>query len=287
MKLGDILISHGAIDLEKLEAALSDQRAFGGRLGRTLVDLGYLTEEKLVAALAEQLGLTTIELDTVNPDPDVLQCLAVDACERYGVFPVRLDRKKSVLWLATAEPERHNLQEVAQLAQLTLEPMLAPMSAIDRAIRVHYYGERGRAKQRLGDPISGIPQDVGHVAPLPAPVLAVGLAAPAPSVGTISSPGARTVGRTTQGGLPSNVSNPPVPAAPGNAESPQLPLTLIAPAGPRPADPTAELRELLVRLERAVSAQGRAFRSLVELLQEKGVVRRGELGARTSKKSGM
>jgi type IV pilus assembly protein PilB len=284
MKLGDILISHGAIDQEKLEAALSDQRAFGGRLGRTLVDLGYLTEEKLVAALAEQLGLTTIELDSVNPDPDVLQCLAVDACERYGVFPVRLDRKKGVLWLATAEPERHNLQEVAQLAQLTLEPMLAPMSAIDRAIRAHYYGERGSAKQRLGDPISGIPQDVGHVAPPPAPVLAVGLAAPAPSVGTISSPGARTVGRT---GLPSNVSNPPVPAAPGNAESPQLPLTLIAPAGPRPADPTAELRELLVRLERAVSAQGRAFRSLVELLQEKGVVRRGELGARTSKKSGM
>jgi type IV pilus assembly protein PilB len=285
MKLGDILISHGAIDQEKLEAALSDQRAFGGRLGRTLVDLGYLTEEKLVAALAEQLGLTTIELDTVNPDPDVLQCLAVDACERYGVFPVRLDRKKGVLWLATAEPERNNLQEVAQLAQLTLEPMLAPMSAIDRAIRTHYYGERGRAKQRLGDPISGIPQDVGHVAP--APMLAVGPAVPAPPVGTISSPGARPVGRSTQGGLPSNVSNPPAPAAPGNAESPQLPLTLIAPAGPRPADATAELRELLVRLERAVSAQGRAFRSLVELLQEKGVVRRGELGARTSKKSGM
>ena len=44
-KLGDILIQQGVIDEEKLMAALSDQRAFGGKLGRTLVDLGYVTEE--------------------------------------------------------------------------------------------------------------------------------------------------------------------------------------------------------------------------------------------------
>jgi len=255
MKLGDILISHGAIDQEKLEAALSDQRAFGGKLGRTLVDLGYLTEEKLVAALAEQLGLSTIDLDGVTPDAEVLSCLKVDACERYGVFPVRLDRKNGVLWLATAEPDRNNLQEVAQLAQLTLEPMLAPMSAIDRAVRAHYYGERGRARQRLGEPISGIPLDSGKIIP------AAGAAKPRPA------------------GAPGQSDGAAAPAA--------GPLTLIAPASPRQEDPTAELRELLVRLERAVSAQGRAFRSLVELLQEKGIVRRGELGARTSKKPGI
>jgi type IV pilus assembly protein PilB len=275
MKLGDILISHGAIDQEKLEAALSDQRAFGGRLGRTLVDLGYLTEEKLVAALAEQLGLTTIDLDGVTPDGDVLSCLPVDACERYGVFPVRLDRKSGVLWLATAEPERNNLQEVAQVAQLTLEPMLAPMSAIDRAIRAHYYGERARTRQRLGDPISGIPFDLAR--------------APA------AAPAAATKPRTSSPGVPSSGSAPPpAPASapistppPAPATDAPAPLGAISPAGPRQDDPTAELRELLVRLERAVSAQGRAFRSLVELLQEKGIVRRGELGARTSKKPGI
>jgi hypothetical protein len=38
-KLGDILVSHGVIDQEKLIAALSDQFAFGGKLGRTLKTL--------------------------------------------------------------------------------------------------------------------------------------------------------------------------------------------------------------------------------------------------------
>jgi hypothetical protein len=49
-------------------------------------------------------------------------------------------------------------------------------------------------------------------------------------------------------------------------------------------DDVAEIKDLLIRLEKTVSAQGRAFRALVELLQDKGVVRRGELGSRTSKK---
>ena len=90
LRLGDILIQQGVIDEEKLIAALSDQRAFGGKLGRTLVDLGYVTEEQLVHALATQLGLDTIDLAKVDVPPEALSLLPVDACERYGVFPVRV-----------------------------------------------------------------------------------------------------------------------------------------------------------------------------------------------------
>src|SRR5262249_34030184 len=90
-KLGDILISQGVIDQDKLIAALSDQRAFGGKLGRTLIDLGYLTEDELLCALSAQLGLDLVDLDQTEVHTDALRCLPVDACERYGVFPVRVD----------------------------------------------------------------------------------------------------------------------------------------------------------------------------------------------------
>jgi hypothetical protein len=49
-------------------------------------------------------------------------------------------------------------------------------------------------------------------------------------------------------------------------------------------DSVQELKKLIIRLEKTVNAQSRAFRALVDLLQEKSIVRRGELGARTSKK---
>ncbi len=232
-KLGDILISHGVIDEEKLSAALSDQRAFGGKLGRTLVDLGYVSEEQLIRALSQQLGLSTVDLDRAQVQEEALRCLAVDACERYGVFPVEVDEKERILRVATAEPDRQTLQEVAQISQYTLEPMLASMSSIDRAVRRHYFGEAAgaRATIRLGEPLSAIPGD----APPPA-----------------SAPDAYAMGS-------------------------------IAPAGGA-QDAVQELRTLIIRLEKTVEAQSRAFRALIDLLQDKGVVRRGELGQRTRKR---
>src|ERR1700716_1609422 len=165
-KLGDILIQQGVIDEEKWIAALSDQRAFGGKLGRTLVDLGYVSEDQLVRALSEQLGLETVDLDGIEVSDEALSALPVDACERYGVFPVRVDKKQRILWVATAEPDRQMLQEVAQIAQYTLEPVLSSMSAIDRAVRRYYFGER-TTRTRLGDPLSSIPRDIPLAAPRP------------------------------------------------------------------------------------------------------------------------
>ena len=169
-RLGDILLARGAVDADKLATALSDQKAFGGKLGRTLVDLGYVDELQLVSALAEQLGLSTVDLDTVEVEDQALSTLSVNACERYGVFPVRLDPAQRVLWLATAEPDHATLQEVAQITQLTLEPVLASMSQIERAVRRHYFGEKPGdvKKQRKGEPMLSIP-DERAPPPKPAP----------------------------------------------------------------------------------------------------------------------
>ena len=249
-KLGDILIAQGVIDEEKLIAALSDQRAFGGKLGRTLVDLGYVSEDQLMRALAEQLGLDTVDLDAIQVGDDALSCLPVDACERYGVFPVRVDNKEHVLWVATAEPDRQTLQEVAQISQYTLEPVLASMSSIDRAIRRYYFGERVGRRSRLGEPLTAIPGDIPIGAPRPRSV----------------------PDRSAEAAFPDAVLEPD-----------GYLFGTIAPEGAA-RDAVEELKTLIIRLERTVNAQSRAFRALIDLLQDKGVVRRGELGQRASRK---
>jgi hypothetical protein len=287
-KLGDILLRRGYIDTGKLDAALADQQAFGGKLGRTLVDLGYINELQLVTALAEQLGLSTIDLEHDEIDPDAFTALPVDCCERYGVMPVKIDRSASLLWIACAEPDRAMLQEVAQVAQLTLEPMLAPMSAIDKAVRRYYYGETTKPKTRLGEPMSAIPLDPGVVnrpqlakpVPKAAPVAKGAPQKAAPVVAPAPQPQPE-VQAEAEGGLESVDIEPEVEV---ELEAPPPVLTGIAPLPDVAQDDVAEIKDLLIRLEKTVSAQGRAFRALVELLQDKGVVRRGELGSRTSKK---
>jgi type IV pilus assembly protein PilB len=235
-KLGDILIQQAVIDEQKLIAALADQRAFGGKLGRTLVDLGYVTEEQLVQALATQLGLTTVDLEDLQPSPEALACLPADACERYGVFPIRVDPAQRLLWVATAEPEREPLAEVARIARHTLEPVLCTMSSIDRAIKRFYRAEttgpQGRPETtRDTVPIDG-PWEEGEADLVDSPELASG--------------------------------------------------SVAMPEGP--AGENEDVRTILLRLEKTVVAQGKSFRALVELLQEKGLLRRGELGTRASRK---
>jgi len=234
-KLGDILIQQAVIDEQKLIAALADQRAFGGKLGRTLVDLGYVTEEQLVQALATQLGLTTIDLEKVEPSAEALSCLPVDACERYGVFPIRIDPAQRLLWVATAEPEREPLAEVARIARHTLEPVLCTMSSIDRAIRRFYRGE-GADREPEGPAAAAVPDE-----------------------------------------------SPWEEAEADLVDSPELASGSVAVPEGAGGD-AAEVRAALLRLEKTVVAQGKAFRALVELLQEKGLLRRGELGTRTSRK---
>jgi len=268
-KLGDILIAQGVIDEEKLIAALSDQRAFGGKLGRTLVDLGYVNEEQLMRALAEQLGLETVDLDNMTIADEALSCLPVDACERYGVFPVRVDNEEKVLWVATAEPDRQTLQEVASISQYTIEPVLSSMSSIDRAVRRYYFGERSGKKQRLGEPLTAIPAD--DEAPLRR------VAGDGPPKAPRTSP--RPRGEETASG-PHPALEDDVPEAVVEPD-PHVIGTIAPESGP---DAIHELKNLIIRLEKTMNAQSRAFRALVDLLQQKGVVRRGELGQRTSKK---
>jgi hypothetical protein len=123
------------------------------------------------------------------------------------------------------------------------------MSAIDRAVRHYYFGEKMGPKHRLGEPLKSIPTDIP-------------LAAPAPR------------------SVPDRSAENEMPEA---TLEPERTIGTIAP-GSATHDALAELKTLIIRLEKTVNAQSRAFRALVDLLQDKGIVRRGELGQRTSKK---
>jgi hypothetical protein len=53
-RLGDIFVERRLITEEQLEAALTAQRASGGKLGEILVDLGMVTRVALAGVITEQ-----------------------------------------------------------------------------------------------------------------------------------------------------------------------------------------------------------------------------------------
>lgn len=141
-RLGEILQNAGLITDVQLAAALAEQKKWGGKLGRTLVEMGFVDEQSMTIALSRQLQLPLIDLDSAPIPGDAVQLMAVDIAERYGVFPIGGDLKSKSVIVATSDPTNMDqLRDLAFRTGLKVQLAVATGSSIDRAIRRHYYGE--------------------------------------------------------------------------------------------------------------------------------------------------
>lgn len=217
MRLGELLVTAGVVSPSQLESALADQKKWGGRLGKIIVDLGFLDEETMVLALSRQLRIPSIDLNTTTLAPDVTQFLSVDLCERYGVVPIWGDEQRRLVKIATSDPtNRDSLAEISRWSGYKVEPVVASITGIEQAIRRLYYGEE--PKQPAPQPRSATP------------------------VATPSAPNTQV----NQGGFIAG----------------------------RTLDPA--LAETLARMERMLTGEVRALRTLVEMLIDKGLIDRDE-----------
>jgi cellulose synthase/poly-beta-1,6-N-acetylglucosamine synthase-like glycosyltransferase len=132
-RLGDFLLEDHLLPASELEEALNEQQESGERLGEVLVRTGRLSEAQLLEALARQHGL-----ETCRPDPaaiafDALLQLPYAAALHYGVLPVEF-RRPAKLVVASAEIlSQAELDELACVAGLEIQPKLAALSAWDAA----------------------------------------------------------------------------------------------------------------------------------------------------------
>ncbi|MGV3624429.1 MAG: hypothetical protein ACO1OB_26650 [Archangium sp.] len=248
-RIGDLLVEAGLLKDDQLKAALNEQRKWGGRLGRTVIELGFVTESAMAEVLARQLELPVIDLDTAEIPEEAPKWLRIDICERYGVFPVSLDRTARTLSVATSDPTNiDHLNEVQFATSSKVLPVVATASAIERAIRRHYFGEH---TEPVAGPVSTTP------VPPPAPPAS----STAPARGDTSYELDSLLGNTERSiEVPIIVSSPtPVPTMEA-----QLRREI------------AVLREKVESLEEISTSQVRALRSLLEILIESGLVTRDE-----------
>jgi type IV pilus assembly protein PilB len=114
LPLGQLLVRSGLIDQEELTVALDLQRGTGAPLGSVLVELGLASEREIIQVLSRQLQIPQMDLDAANISPDVTRFVDVQLAERYGVFPVSADPGRSLLRVATSDP--NNLEALETLS---------------------------------------------------------------------------------------------------------------------------------------------------------------------------
>jgi type IV pilus assembly protein PilB len=238
----------GLLNQNQLQAALNEQRRWGGRLGRTVVEMGFVNEADMVQVLAQQLALGTVDLDCAQLPGHVTDYLRLDLAERYGVFPLGVDTQGQTLFLATSDPTNiEHLQELEFATNMKVQPVVATGSSIDRAIRKYYFGENVVPTPTLRPENLGVNETTFELNEL------LGEVPDAPP----SAPQARPQSE---------------PAATSAQPGPQTPASELAAL----KHDLALLREQVLALETISTSQVRALRVLLEILIESGLVTREE-----------
>jgi type IV pilus assembly protein PilB len=139
-KLGDLMKEAGLIDDFQLEAALSHQRNWGGKLGSILIELEFAREEDIARVVAEKLNIPYVNLFEPELSVDITKMLKADMAKKFGVIPVR--KEANTLVLAMSDPmDIETMDNIRFITGLTIKPVLAMASEIRDAIRKYYDGE--------------------------------------------------------------------------------------------------------------------------------------------------
>lgn len=83
VRLGDLLIDHGIITQDQLQAALVNQKKTGRKLGRELIETGVLTEDQLADLLSRQLKLPYMDLKQFKLKPETVRLIPETYSRRY------------------------------------------------------------------------------------------------------------------------------------------------------------------------------------------------------------
>lgn len=138
-RLGEILLSVGAISAAQLDEALAEQSTPPHRrLGAILIENGVTREDIVARILARQLGIPYIELGGNVVDDAAPHAIRGDLARRRECVPVSISPGRLVL--AMANPfDLTAIEDVELASGRRVDPAVATASDIKAALR-RYYG---------------------------------------------------------------------------------------------------------------------------------------------------
>jgi hypothetical protein len=276
IRLGDLLLRAQVVSEAQLNAALVEQKQWGGRLGSTLVRMGVLSEDLLVKALARQLNLPRAAIGPADPIEVPAAILArVDraTCEKALILPIAWVAERRSVVVAAADPLNVvALDDFSRRMGARIELMLAGETHIMQAIgRVFAGAPTVDSRVTAQDNGLSFVDNTGRV--IPQRPAAGGSSVP------MASPPAFTQPPRSFTQPPQAAAQPPTgftgPPRPGWAPQPGAGWSAPPPTGPSMAPAPVGADDL-----RALADQQlRAMRALVELLIDRGIISRAELQA--------
>lgn len=256
LRIGELLLQAKLITPERLEDALTLQRAQGRKLGQVLIDLGIVNETQLTQALGQQLSVPWVSLYHIDFSRQLLNLVPREVAERYCLVPIyvrRVRKQGDTLYVAMDDPTHEAALEAVRISSsLPVRPMIAAPSDIRSAIRVYYEtGEPEPQPPTLSEPtpLATGPMTVRSSSQEQArPVAPPALQEPSPPEVSLTSAAPSPpppAPAPAPAPVPAPVPAPPAPIAAAAEEVPQAPPSSVPVGGDSPdAWPEVEARTM-------------------------------------------
>ena len=135
--LGGLLIKKAMLTPDQLVRAKTEQQQQGGPLVISLVRLGLVKDEDLLMCLHSEYRLPILDLQSIEPSPEVLRLIPPALAQKHHVLPI--SRNGSILTLAVSDPSHlAAFNEIKFLSGCDVKVVLAHTAAIEKAIQKHY-----------------------------------------------------------------------------------------------------------------------------------------------------
>ena len=146
-RLGELLLDANKITEKDLLRALTEQKKYGDKLGKSIVKLGLLSEREIIDTVSRQLSIPIININELTIPEDVVRLISPEMAKSSLVIPVM--KRHNVLKLAMVDPLDINaMDNVARVVKMEIEPLMVAESDLKQALE-RYYGLKTIVEETL------------------------------------------------------------------------------------------------------------------------------------------
>lgn len=154
-ELGAMLVKAGKITPEQAEKALAQAKAKKEKFETALVSLGAVeSEDDIAKFIGKHLKIGALRLSDVELNPEIVQLIPLDIARKFKVIAV--SKLNKTLLVAISDPNNiYVLDAIKFITGCTVQPVISPEKAIEKAIEAYYKDSGGLSeivKGLEGDP---------------------------------------------------------------------------------------------------------------------------------------
>lgn len=137
-ELGAILVKAGKITQDQADKALTHSRDKNQKFEASLVSIGAIdSEDELAKFIGKHLKIGALRLGDIELNPEVVKLIPLDIARKFKV--IAITKLNKMLLVAVSDPNNiYVLDAIKFITGCTIQPVISPEKAIERAIEAYY-----------------------------------------------------------------------------------------------------------------------------------------------------